>query len=287
MADPRKTVLITGCSTGIGRALALEFHRHGLRVFATARNPESLKDLAAMGMETLTLDVNSSSDIDDAVKAVDSLAGGLDILVNNAGFIAMGPLAEIPLDRVRLQFETNVVAVLAMTQAFVPVMIRKGGGRIVNIGSVSGVLATPFAGAYCASKSAVHALSDVLRAELAPFNISVITVQPGGIESELGNTAHKGIPEVKGGKSLYSAIASAIEERALASQNKATPVKEFAEKLVPRLLEEKPAPVIRLGHQSFLLPLIRYALPTSWRDRLLRKKFSLDLLNEPGRAQIS
>lgn len=286
MSDSRKTVLITGCSSGIGRALALEFHRHGLRVFATARNLETLKDLDAMGLETLALDVNSSKDIEAAVKSVDDLTGGLDILVNNAGFIAMGPLAEIPLDRVRLQFETNVVAVLAMIQAFVPAMIRKRGGRIVNIGSVSGVLPSPFAGAYCASKSAVHALSDVLRAELSPFNISVITVQPGGIESELGNTAHKGIPEAKDGGSFYSAIASAIEDRALASQTKATPTLVFAEKLVPQLLEEKPAPLIRLGHQSFLLPLIRYALPTSWRDRLLRKKFSLDRLNNPERAQI-
>ena len=286
MSDSRKTVLITGCSSGIGRALALEFHRHGLRVFATARNLETLKDLDAMGLETLALDVNSSKDIEAAVKSVDDLTGGLDILVNNAGFIAMGPLAEIPLDRVRLQFETNVVAVLAMIQAFVPSMIRKRGGRIVNIGSVSGVLPSPFAGAYCASKSAVHALSDVLRAELSPFNISVITVQPGGIESELGNTAHKGIPEAKDGGSFYSAIASAIEDRALASQTKATPTLVFAEKLVPQLLEEKPARLIRLGHQSFLLPLIRYALPTSWRDRLLRKKFSLDRLNNPERAQI-
>ncbi len=278
MTDPRKTVLVTGCSTGIGRALALAFHHRGFRVFATARNPETLKDLADMGMVTLKLDVNDASDIKEAADFVNTETSGLDMLVNNAGFIAMGPLAEIPLDRLRLQFETNVVSIIAMIQAFVPAMVLKKSGRIVNIGSVSGILPSPFAGAYCASKSAVHALSDVLRAELSPFGIRVITVQPGGIASELGNTAYKGAMDGKKDGSLYSAIASAIEDRALASQVNATPVHEFAEKLVSELQKDNPGSTIRLGHQSFLLPFIRFAFPTSWRDKILKKKFKLDRL---------
>jgi len=273
-----KTVLITGCSTGIGRALALEFHKKGLRVYATARNPESLKDLAEMGMVTLKLDVNDPADITAVSTLLDKETGGIDILINNAGFIAMGPLAEIPLDRLRLQFETNVVSVIAMIQALVPAMIRKRRGTIVNIGSVSGILPTPFAGSYCASKTAVHSLSDALRLELAPFNINVITVQPGGIKSELGNTAHKGISDNKSESSFYSAIANAIEERALASQINATPVDEFAEQLVSEILKQNPKPVIRLGKQSFLLPFIRYAFPTRLRDWILTKKFKLNAL---------
>ncbi len=278
MESARKTVLITGCSTGIGRALALECHKRGLHVFATARNADTLADFAAMGMTTLKLDVNDPENVASAARRINEETGGLDMLVNNAGFIAMGPLVEIPLSRLRLQFETNVVAVIAMIQAFAPAMMTNKKGCIVNIGSVSGILPSPFAGAYCASKTAVHSLSDALRAELSPFNIRVVTVQPGGITSELGNTAHKGIPRDEAKPSFYSAIAEAIEERALASQMNATPVAEFAEKLMSGLLNDNPAPVIRLGKQSFLLPFIRYALPTRLRDRILIRKFKLDTM---------
>jgi short-subunit dehydrogenase len=203
------------------------------------------------------------------------------MLVNNAGFIAMGPLSEIPLDRLRLQFETNVISNIAMIQAFVPAMIRNRSGMIVSIGSVSGILPTPFAGSYCATKSAIHTLSDVLRVELAPFGIRTITVQPGGIASELGNTAHKGIIPSENGTSNYATIADAIVERATASQKNATPVDVFASQLVTELTKRNPKPVIRLGKQSFLLPLIRYALTTGARDRLLIRKFKLHrLLNK-------
>lgn len=278
MDNAQRTVLITGCSTGIGRALALECHKRGLHVFATARNVDSLTDLAAMGMTPLKLDVNDPSDVAAAAERVNLETGGLDMLVNNAGFIAMGPLVEIPLPRLRLQFETNVVSVVSMIQAFAPAMMKNKKGCIVNIGSVSGILPSPFAGAYCASKTAVHSLSDALRVELSPFNVRVVTVQPGGITSELGNTAHKGISRPDDTPSFYSAVASAIEERALASQKNATPVADFAEQLMAELLKENPSPVIRLGKQSFLLPFIRYALPTRFRDSILTRKFKLNTM---------
>ncbi|MBU1170936.1 MAG: SDR family oxidoreductase [Proteobacteria bacterium] len=278
MQSTKKTILITGCSTGIGRALAIEFHRLGHHVYATARKPETLTDLGQMGMTTLKLDVNDPEDIRAAVSEIDK-NGSLDILINNAGFIAMGPLSEIPLDRLRLQFETNVVSIIAMTQAFVPMMVRQKSGSIVTMGSVSGILPSPFAGAYCASKSAVHALSDVLRAELSPFGIRVITIQPGGIVSDLGKTAHQGIPAMEP-NSIFAPIAHAIEARALASQDKATPVELFARKVASELLKNNPKPIIRLGNQSTILPFIRNYLPTRFRDRILIRKFSLDVLNK-------
>lgn len=272
--DGQKRVLITGCSTGIGRALALEFHNRGHRVFATARNIESLVELKQQGLDILKLDVNDQTDI-QAVTAEMEKQGGLDILINNAGFLAVGPLAEIPLERLRLQFETNVIGLMALIQAVVPMMVRQKSGCIVNMGSVSGILASPFAGAYCASKSAVHSLSDVLRAELSPFGIQVVTVQPGGIVSDLGKTAHQGIPAT-GNQSLYAAIKHAIESRALASQNNATPVDLFASKVVAELLKDNPKSVLRLGKKSTILPLIRYCLPTWLRDRILIRSFSLN-----------
>ena len=278
MITGKKRVLITGCSSGIGRALSLEFHKNGHLVYATARNPETLKDLADLGIFTLKLDVNNPEDILAAAALLEKDRGGIDILINNAGFIAMGPLVEIPIDRLRLQFETNVVSIIAMIQAFAPSMIRNRNGRIVNIGSVSGILPSPFAGAYCASKTAVHSLSDVLRAELSPFGIQVITVQPGGIMSELGKTAHKGIANPDNDRSCYAGIKKAIEKRALASQINATPVNLFARNLVFGLLKHKPKPMIRLGKQSFLLPFIRNIFPTALRDWILIRKFRLNTL---------
>ncbi len=276
MTPSTQTVLITGCSTGIGRALAIEFHNRGLCVYATARKIKTLTDLAGMGMQTLTLDVNNPDDVKTVAERIETERGGTDILINNAGFIAIGPMSEIPLDRLRLQFETNVTAVVSLVQAVVPTMIQKKSGRIVNVGSVSGILTTPFAGAYSASKSAVHAISDALRMELSPFNIMVITVQPGAISSSLGDTAKNGIPSNE--DSVYSPIYDSLEKRAMASQHNSTPVEIFAKTVADGVLKETPPATIRTGKKSRLLPFIRYFLPTNVRDHLLKKEFSLNEL---------
>jgi len=158
---PRKNsvVLITGCSSGIGRALAVEFAAQGHQVFATARKIETIRDLEGPRTAVLTLDVTDAASIAEAVKAVADRAGRIDVLVNNAGFGLMGPMAEISLDDFRRQLETNVVGPLAMVQAVAPWMVKQRSGRIINVGSVSGVFTTPFSGAYCASKAALHAMS--------------------------------------------------------------------------------------------------------------------------------
>jgi short-subunit dehydrogenase len=120
---------------------------------------------------------------------------------------------------------------------------------VCYIGSISGILTTPFTGAYCASKSAVHSLSDALRMELAPFNIKVMTVQPGGIISDIGKTASAGISDTDNYYSAYSEISDAIKERTLASQINATPVEDFAKDVVNGILDKNPRPVIRLGRK--------------------------------------
>jgi short-subunit dehydrogenase len=207
--------------------------------------------------------------VDDAV---------VDVLVNNAGYGAMGPLVELPLDELRRQFETNVFAVVALVQAAVPGMVARGGGRIVNIGSVSGVMPTPFSAAYCATKAAVHALSDSLRVELAPFGISVITVQPGGIRSQFGATASAGVAGRREAISLYAPVADAIAARANASQQGATPTGEFARRMVDAVLADRPRAVVRIGHGSRLMPLLKRWLSDRQLDRQLAKRFRLDAL---------
>ncbi|MBO6275834.1 MAG: SDR family NAD(P)-dependent oxidoreductase, partial [Pseudomonas sp.] len=163
-------VLITGCSSGIGRALADAFKVAGHDVWACARKPGDVALLAAAGFAAVQLDVNDPQGLEQLAERLEQAGGGLDVLINNAGFGAMGPLLDGGVEGLQQQFETNVFSIVGVTRALFPAL-RRNKGLVVNIGSVSGVLVTPFAGAYCASKAAVHALSDALRMELAPFAI--------------------------------------------------------------------------------------------------------------------
>jgi short-subunit dehydrogenase len=276
------TVLITGCSSGIGRALAEEFHRRGCTVYATARRLATLDDLGAQGLRTAELDVNDGASVDALMARLREDNATVDTLVNNAGYGAMGPLVELPIGEIRRQFETNVIALMALTQAVAPEMMRRRRGRIVNIGSVSGILVTPFSGAYCATKAAVHALSDALRLELAPFGVKVITVQPGAIRSQFGATASQGLRERGATPSAYRAIADAIAARAGASQHgKSTSAKDFAREMVSAVLADKPAAVVRIGHGSGSMPALRRWLPLAALDRALRRRFKLDRPLDP------
>nr|UXE46163.1 hypothetical protein Hi04_10k_c5801_00021 [uncultured bacterium] len=280
MTRRRLNILITGCSTGIGRALALEFLRREQTVYATARRPESLEDLKIRGARIAMLDVNRNESISALMSRLHQDGVTIDVLVNNAGYAAMGPLAELPIDEIRAQFETNVFGLTALTQAVIPGMARQHSGRIVNIGSVSGVMSTPFSGAYCATKAAVHAMSDAMRVELAPFGIKVITVQPGGIESQFGATASSGVARRKASLSLYEPVADAVAKRANASQQDATPAEQFAREMVDVVLSANPVPVVRIGHGSFLLPFLKRWLPMRWLDRILTKRFGLNRLEQ-------
>ncbi|MGH8453480.1 MAG: SDR family oxidoreductase [Nevskiales bacterium] len=275
-----QTILITGCSTGIGRALAGEFHARGHVVYATARRMETLDDLKGRGLRIAALDVNDTASIASLMRRLETDGATVDMLINNAGYGAMGPLAEFPAGELQRQFQTNVFALMAMTQAVIPGMVKRRAGRIVNIGSVSGVLVTPFSGAYCATKAAVHALSDALRMELAPFGIQVITVQPGGIQSQFGATAGQGVAERSAQLSIYAPVADAIAARANASQEDATPAMDFARQMADAVLKNNPAPVVRIGHGSTMMPFLRRWLPLTRLDRILSRRFRLDRLRQ-------
>ncbi len=278
MTATATTVLITGCSSGIGRAAALEFHRRGFVVYATARRLQTLSELEAQGIRTAQLDVDDEASIVALQQHLDAEDVSVDVLINNAGYGAMGPLLEMSGQQLRQQFDTNVLAVMAMTRALAPGMLRRGGGRIVNIGSVSGVLVTPFAGAYCASKAAVHALSDALRMELAPFGIHVITIQPGAIQSDFGATASRGVAARDASGSVYAPIEDAIAARANASQQRSTTTESFARQLADAVLAPSPAATVRIGSGSFALPFLQRWLPTVFIDRMLSRRFKLDQL---------
>jgi NAD(P)-dependent dehydrogenase (short-subunit alcohol dehydrogenase family) len=282
-----KTVLITGCSSGIGRALCEQYLTKGFQVYASARNIHSLNDLAEHASLTkLTLDVNSQSSIHNAIAHIKQEHNSLDVLINNAGYAAMGPLADMPIEDLRAQFETNVFAPLELTKVCLPLLMAnkdrtkgdlKSNAQVVNMGSVSGITTTPFSGAYCATKAALHSLSDAQRMELAPFGIDVITVQPGAIESKFGDNSLNNVLQRITPKSLYAPLKEAIQARATASQDNPTPAAEFAESLVEQLLN-KPKAVIRIGNGSLGLPLLKRWLPTTILDKILSKKFNLPSL---------
>jgi len=239
-------VVITGCSTGIGRALALEFHARKMRVVATARKLESLSALAEAGMGTVALDVNDGDSVSAAVKQIVDAEGRIDMLVNNAGVNRFGPVLEQPMEELRQIMETNVLGLIAMTQAVFPHMADRRSGHIINIGSVAGVLRTPWAGAYCASKAAVHMVSDVMRLELAPFGVHVTVVQPGAVRSSIVANAES-TARYKDESSRYSGAHDGIELRANASQVDPMEAEDFARSFVDQVCTEPAPRMFRLG----------------------------------------
>lgn len=202
-----KTVLITGCSSGIGEATAARLVRGGWDVYATARRPETLTALADAGCTTLALDVTDESSMTAAVDAVLDGTGRIDALVNNAGYSQSGALESVDVDDVRRQFETNVFGLLRLTQLVLPHLREQRSGRIVNIGSMGGKLTFPGAGAYHASKYAVEALSDALRFEVAGFGIKVVLIEPGLITTNFEAAVAAGMPE---GEGPYAAFNAAV-----------------------------------------------------------------------------
>ena len=239
MPDP--VVLISGCSSGIGRALADTFKAAGYSVWAGARKEADLAQLSAAGFTAVALDVNDANSIELASGRLEREAGRLDVLINNAGYGGIAPLLDGGVEAMHRQFETNVYSLVGVTRACFG-LLRASKGLVVNIGSVSGVLTTPFAGAYCASKAAAHALTDALRMELAPFGIGVMEVQPGAIESNF----------------------------------KTTPASEFAAGVL-RAVGRSPRPrLLRLGNGSHSLPLMARLLPQGLLEKTLMQRFGLN-----------
>jgi NAD(P)-dependent dehydrogenase (short-subunit alcohol dehydrogenase family) len=189
-----RVVLVTGCSSGIGRATAERLAERGWTVYATARRPETLADLAAKGCRTLALDVTDEASMVAAVAAVERAEGGIGALVNNAGYSQSGALETVSPADVRRQFDTNVFGLLRLAQLVLPGMRRRRAGRIVNVSSMGGRMSFPGGGVYHATKHAVEAISDVLRFEVAGFGVDVICVEPGLIRTEFGATAAASVP---------------------------------------------------------------------------------------------
>jgi NAD(P)-dependent dehydrogenase (short-subunit alcohol dehydrogenase family) len=197
MPEPSRAVLITGCSSGIGRATALALARSGWTVYASARRPESIAELTDAGCRTLRLDVTDEQSMKAAVESIERAEGAVGVLINNAGYSQSGAIETVPLEAVRRQFETNVFGLVRLTQLVLPKMRAQRWGKIVNVGSMGGRLSFPGGGHYHATKHALEAISDALRFELRGFGIDVILLEPGLITTEFGETATASMTDVQ------------------------------------------------------------------------------------------
>jgi short-subunit dehydrogenase len=248
-------ILITGCSSGIGKATALYLKQKGMTVYATARKIDTLKELADAGCHVLSLDVNDEKSMGIAVAAVEAAHGSVGVLINNAGYSQSGAIEAVPLERVRAQFETNVFGLIRMSQLVLPAMRKKGKGKIINVSSMGGAFTFPGGGIYHAAKHAVESLSDALRFEVRGFGVDVVILQPGLIRSGFSETAVTQISAHDDVSQVYAAFHEAV--------GKAT--KETYEKGLTALLAGESLDVAKTIEKAIRAskPKIRYTVSAS------------------------
>lgn len=279
--EGKKTVLITGCSPGgIGYALAKQFHSKGLHVFATARNEKAVTDLSSLGIEVLQLEVTSPKSIADVKRHISERTNGnLDYLVNNAGRNYTVPALDVELAEIQATFETNVFSVMLMCQTFAPLLIQ-AKGTIVQIGSVAGEIPYVFGAVYNASKAALHAYSDTLRIELAPFDVDVMVVVTGGVQSNIART-HRELPET----SLYHPLDKEYQRRLRHSQEGAMEAGVYAEGVVKAALKAKPTRSLWRGNQAWNVWLLLTVMPRLFWDYYFTRVFNVTKLANLVKAQ--
>ncbi len=278
------SVVITGASTGIGRATALHLDARGWRVFAGVRKEADGASLRAEASERLTplsLDVTDPASIEASAKIVaDAVRGaGLDGLVNNAGIFCSGVIEFIELDELRRQLEVNVVGQIAVTQAFLA-LVREATGRIVNMGSVGGFVSNAFFGPYAASKVALEAITDSLRRELQAWGIEVSIIQPGSIATPIWRKGDSyaeeraaNLPE--GAQQLYGSAISAMREFADGLARRAIPPEAVAKAVHHALTARRPRTRYRVGTDAKLNRALTWLLPDRWVDAAILRMTGL------------
>jgi NAD(P)-dependent dehydrogenase (short-subunit alcohol dehydrogenase family) len=295
MATAPKSVVITGASTGIGAACALHLDKLGLRVFAGVRrqaDAEALKSKASSRLVAIALDVADSLSVSTAASAVAGAVGdaGLDGLLNNAGVVVTGQVEFLPLPELRRQLEINVVGQVAVTQAFLP-LIRVARGRIVNMGSIAGRLATPFSSAYGASKFALEALTDALRLELAPWGISVSIIEPGAVATPIWEKGMKNGAAMLAAAPpealvLYAEALEAFKKTSEHSAKNAADPMDVARAVEHALTAAKPKTRYVVGRQARIGAAMALLVPDRMRDTMVAKAMRLpkDAPSTPPKA---
>jgi len=278
------TVVITGASTGIGEACALELDRLGFRVFAGVRadaDGERLRRRSSPRLVPLRLDVTDGQQVADAAQAVAEAVGpaGLAGLVNNAGIVVAGPVELLPLDAWRRQFEVNLIGQVAVTQALLP-LVRTARGRIVFIGSVNGRLAAPYLGPYAASKHALEAVADSLRVELRTWGIPVALVEPGSVKTPIWDKSRAAADRLAedltpAGKALYGEDIAAMRRATQRLAARGMPVERVVRAVVHALTARRPKTRYLLGADNRSILAAFKFLPDRARDWFVRRALGL------------
>ena len=278
--DISRVVLITGCSSGIGEATARRLHTIGWRVYATARRPEALGELQAMGCRVLALDVEQEASMQAAVETILAECGGIGALVNNAGYSQSGPIEMVPMARIRRQFEANVFGAIRLTQLVLPGMRSRRQGRIVTVGSMGGRFSLPGGGIYHATKHALEAISDSLRFEVGGFGIHVVLVQPGLIRTRFSTAASASLDGMgsatAGPYGAFTADVDRITRESYVTGALARfggPPEAVAEVVERALTARDPRARYRVTTSAHILMTLRALLPDSLWDAFLARTY--------------
>ncbi len=263
-----RSVLVTGASTGIGFGIAEDLAKRGYRVFGSVRREEDGGLLRERGITPLVFDVTDEAAVSDAAATLERELGeaGLGALINNAGIVGSGPLELVPTGRLREVFEVNVFGVHTVTRALLP-LLRRAKGRVVNMSSVSGLVAMPFLGPYAGSKFALEALSDSLRRELAEHGVAVSVVEPGPIKTPIWDKAFEASVDPRG--SVYEASSLAFSSSVERSAAGALPVERVTEAVARLLLAPRPKTRVIVQRGGGLMVRLVRLLPDRLADRMV------------------
>ena len=265
-----KTALVTGASSGIGKAIAEQLIKDGLSVIVAARRVDRMGDLKALGAHPIALDVSKEESIVRAVEEIVSSHGGVDVLVNNAGFGLYGAVEDVPLDEARYQFAVNLFGPARLTQLLLPHMREQGAGRIINITSMGGKIYTPLGAWYHASKHALEGWSDCLRLELSSFGIDVVVVEPGIIRTDFGNVLEGALMKFSG-NGPYASMARGVAKATADSyqQGSGSPPQVIADVVSRAIKARRPRTRYVAGHLAGMLIFARKWFGDRLFDRMV------------------
>ena len=264
----KKIVLITGASAGIGKATAKFLAENGYKVYGAARRTGKMDDLKAFGVTPLEMDVTNDESMVKGVQQIITKEGHIDLLVNNAGFGSYGAIEDVPMEEAKYQLEVNLFGAARLIQLVIPSMRKQKQGKIINISSIGGKMATPFGGWYHASKFALEGLSDSLRNEVKPFGIDVIVIEPGGIKSEWGGIAFDNLVKISG-NSAYKDMVTKISKAFNSTLDK-NPEPVIIAKLIRKALTaKKPKARYSAGYMAKPALFFRWLLPDRLMDKII------------------
>jgi short-subunit dehydrogenase len=266
-----KTCLVTGASSGIGHATALDLLRAGYTVYGVARRVERMEDLSTAGGHILPMNIANEADIERVVNTIMAEQGRIDVLVNNAGIGIHGAIEDVTMEQARHLFEVNLFGTARLTQLVLPQMRKQGAGVIVNVSSIGGEITLPLGAWYYASKHALEAYSDTLRQEVKPFGIHVVIIQPGIIKTEFEKETPQEL-RANSGHGAYAKVAEAMAKKAEASfgeGSKASDPALVAETIRKAIESEKPRSRYAIGYVAGTLLMLNRLLPDRLFDRMV------------------